>query len=112
MNELTGTDGGLGWDLLMHYGANEWHLEVWIVPPSSPLASALIEPLCRVLTRARRKAILTLKENLVLNDITYRSIDLYRAVIDNHVETTDEYLAWALKHGSVGQCDWLPEGNK
>lgn len=65
-----------------------------------------------MLIRARRKAILTLKENLVLNDITYRSIVLYRVVIDSHVETTDEYLAWAWKHGNVGQCDWLPEGNK
>ena len=111
-NHLAGPDKALYWQLrYLESDGTAWKLDIWSAPEdyAMPRGEHLVEPLRAALTRETRKAILELK-HLRTNDPTVAciSIDLYRAVVDDHVRTADELRAWLQSH-EIGQLtDWTP----
>lgn len=111
-NHLAGPDKALYWQLrYLESDGTAWKLDIWSAPEdyALPRGEHLVEPLRAALTRETRKAILELK-HLRTNDPTVAciSIDLYRAVVDDHVRTADELRAWLQSH-EIGQLtDWTP----
>jgi hypothetical protein len=111
-NELEGTDKALYWQL--RYRPNdgaEWKIDMWSAPEDYhlPRAEDLVEPMRTVLTLETRRTILELKE-LKLQDPSLQclSVDLYRAVLDDGVRTSDELRTWLESHETGKLTDWKP----
>ncbi|NUT98192.1 MAG: hypothetical protein HOY78_39890 [Saccharothrix sp.] len=76
------------------YG-REWNLDIWFVddPTRQPdLTHAATFP--QRLTDETRAAILHIKHNYP----DYRSLELYKAVLDDDVRTVDDYIHWRNTH--------------
>jgi hypothetical protein len=89
---------------------NAWIIELYVSTPAASFfgwTSELARLLEGVLTPDQRHAILELKEALV-GDAEYRSMDVYRAVVDDGVRGTDDFLRWRPEHGSAKLARWLP----
>lgn len=82
VNAVGAPDAGLGWELV------------------APMRAAP-----RSDTRAR---ILHIKEALMKHKTGYRSIDVYRAVLDHGVNDVEEYDQWCRSHSSTGLINWRP----
>jgi hypothetical protein len=75
-----------------------------------PHGEHLVEPMRASLTPDTRKAILKLKELRSLDsNLQCPSVDLYRAVIDDGVRTTDDLHNWLKSHKTGNLTDWKPK---
>jgi hypothetical protein len=105
------THGWLAFDITCSDADGDpWIIELYVSTPAASFfgwTSELARLLEGVLTSEQRRAILELKEALA-GDAEYRSMDVYRAVVDDGVRGTDEFLRWRTEHGSAEIARWLP----
>lgn len=110
INAVGTTDAGLGWELRYHYREVSWAVQMWLLPDDydGPRSADLVEPMRAALDDTTQAVILRVKEELVARPVAYRSIDIYRAVLDHGVESVEEYDKWCLSHSSTGLINWRP----
>jgi hypothetical protein len=110
INALDGDDAGLGWEIRYRLRDVDWSVQMWLLPVdySGPRSAALVEAMRDALDRTARCAVLRIKEALVRRAGAYRSIDDYRAVLDDGVKDLDEYDEWCRLHSSTGLISWKP----
>ena len=111
-NELSGRDRALYWQLRYRTtDGTEWKIDMWSASEDYdlPRAENLIEPMRAALTPETRTAILELK-SLRSTDPHLRcpSVDLYRAVLDDHVRTASDLRQWLTTHETGRLSDWCP----
>lgn len=110
INALGAPDGGLGWEL--HYRLEEvrWTVQMWLLSPDydGPRSADLVAPMRTALCSNTRSRILHIKEALVARKDEYRSIDVYRSVLDHGVNGVEEYDRWCRSYSSTGLIDWRP----
>jgi hypothetical protein len=102
--------GWLSFDIVCVFGGEKWTIELYVNGPEASClgwTAELAGVFSRVLSPEQRDAILELKEALV-DDPEYRSMDVYRAVMDGGVSGVDAFLAWRTEHGSEELARWLP----
>ena len=108
---LTAKRGWLYWEIEVRCeDGDEWTIETYVNGPADPYRGwsvELADALDRVLTEEQREVILALKEALA-DDEDYRSLDVYRAVVDGGVRTLDAFRAWRVEHGSAELVHWIP----
>ena len=76
-----------------------------------PYAAQLVEPLWQILTLETRRIILELKALMQDGFIPrYPSIDIYRAVIDGHVQTSVQLEDWLKQYPRDFLTFWKPGG--
>lgn len=113
-NELAGRDKALYWQLRYRQDdGTEWKIDMWSAPIDYdlPRGEHLVEPMRASLTRETRRVILELKE-LRAQDPSLRSpsVDLYRAVLDDNVRTSDQLRTWLESHEIGRLSHWRPKG--
>jgi hypothetical protein len=112
INAVDDEDAGLGWEVVCadRTGAR-WRVQMWLLPIdyAGPRSADLVAPMRARLDAATRCSILRIKEHLVATATAYRSIDVYRAVLDHGVAGPDEYGRWTQRHASTGLIAWSPE---
>jgi len=110
INAVGEEDAGLGWDVHYHHQGVVWHIQMWLLPPDygGPRSCDLALAMDRVLDDHSRCAILRIKEHLVGQQSPYRSIDVYRAVLDYGVGDGHDYQRWAMSHSTTGLIAWRP----
>lgn len=102
--------GWLSVDIVCDIRGERWTIELYVNGPGASCpgwTSELAAVLSPVLTPEQRHAILELKEALA-DDPEYRSMDVYRAVVDGGVRGIDAFLDWRREHGSEELARWLP----
>ena len=111
-NYLDAVDEGLYWQIIYRDDdKTEWKIDMWSLrrDHSGPCATELVEPLCKALTMERRLAILELKSATQAGTIQrYPSIDIYRAVIDGNVRTSEQLETWLAQHPRPYLTFWKP----
>ncbi len=112
LNALNTPDQALYWQLKCRGddGA-EWKIDMWSAPEDYPLPRGehFVGPMQQALTPETRMAILTLKEARAAGELPgFLSIDLYRAVIDDGVRTTDQWRQWQQTHETGVLTAWKP----
>jgi hypothetical protein len=111
INALEDEDAGLGWEAVCADHADAWwKVQMWLLPPdyTGPRSVDLLVPLRQRLEAPTRCSILRIKERLLETATPYRSIDIYRAVLDHGVTSPEEYARWVRQHASTGLISWLP----
>lgn len=114
-NKLADPDQGLYWQLrYQHPDGQEWKIDMWSFGHDHPgaYAAALVEPFTEALTDETRQAILTIKEQALI-DATLQcgSIHLYRAVLDDNVRTVEQFRVWLEQNSTDGLTSWQPRRN-
>ena len=102
--------GWLSFDIVCLAGGERWTIELYVNGPDASCpgwTAELARVLSQSLTAEQRHAILELKEALA-DDPGYRSMDVYRAVVDGGVRDADEFLSWRVGNGSEELARWLP----
>ena len=100
------TYGWLAFDVVM----GDWAIELYVSTPSASCfgwTSELARAFGDMLDAEQRHAILELKEALA-DDPEYRSMDVYRGVVDGGVRDLDGFRRWREEHGSEELRRWLP----
>lgn len=112
-NELEGRDKALYWQLRYRQNdGTEWKIDMWSAPEDYdlPRSERLIKPMRESLTHETRKIILELKELRAQDpSLQCSSIDLYRAILDDHVCTPNELRIWLGSHETGKLSDWRPK---
>ncbi|WP_188302155.1 hypothetical protein [Streptomyces sp. CBMA123] len=110
INAVGEADAGLGWELRYHHQGVPWTVQMWLLAGDydGPRSADLVGPMRSALDDVTRAAILRLKEALVERGAAYRSIDVYRAVLDHGVESVEEYDRWCRSYSSTGLINWRP----
>ncbi|MFG3041765.1 hypothetical protein ACGFYZ_33165 [Streptomyces sp. NPDC048330] len=110
INAVDGPDGGLGWEVRYRYVGVPWAVQMWLLPGDydGPRSADLVAPMRDALCYRTRAAILSIKEALVERGAEYRSMDVYRAVLDDGVKDVEEYDRWCRSYSSTGLLDWRP----
>jgi len=110
INAVGEQDAGLGWDVQYTCQGQVWHIQMWLLPPeySGPRSSDLTPAMSEALDASSRCAILRIKEHLVGQRRPYRSVDVYRAVLDHGISSAEEYQRWAVTHSTEGLIAWRP----
>ncbi len=111
-NCLNTPDQALYWKLVCRGddGA-EWKIDMWSAPDdyALPRGEDFVEPMKAALTPETRAAILAIKEARAAGEVSsFLSIDLYRAVLENGVRTTDQWREWQQTHETGVLTDWKP----
>ena len=109
-NELDGPDQGLYWQVRYRADSSEvWKVDMWLLAHNhrGPRAVDAVEPMRRALIDETRSAILEIKEALADRD-DVRSVDVYRAVLDDGVRSLDAFIQWHDRNASTDLVDWLP----
>jgi len=104
-NDAT-TYGWLAFDIVIE----DWAIELYVSTPAASCfgwTAELARTFGDLLDAGQRHAILELKEALA-GDAEYRSMDVYRAVVDGGVRDLDTFLRWRGEHGSEKLERWLP----
>ena len=111
-NHLDEADEGLYWRLTYRdYDGTEWKIDMWALRRDhpGPCAAQLVEPLRQALTTERRRAILEFKSAIQAGVIQhYSSIDIYRAVIDGDVRTSEQLENGVLQQPRPFLTFWQP----
>jgi hypothetical protein len=104
-------DDGLGWQVTYLHGDTRWTVQMWLLPADypGPRAADLVAPLKARLDLWARTAVLSIKEALVHAGAAYRSIDVYRAVLDDGIDTPERYTAWCAENTTSGLLGWRPK---
>ena len=112
-NELAGRDKALYWQLrYRHNDGTEWKIDMWSAPTDYdlPRSEHLVKPMRASLTPETRRVILELKEQRGLDSsLQCLSVDLYRAVLDDNVRTSEELRTWLESHETGKLSDWKPK---
>jgi hypothetical protein len=111
-NELDGLNAGLYWQLRVRHQSELWKVDMWMFGPDhpGPRSGDLVEPLRQALDARSRCAILRIKEEALADrgPGAYRSIDVYRAVVDDGVTGLAEFDTWRASHACDGLVRWRP----
>ena len=111
-NEMDGPDQGLYWQLhYLHEDEQEWKIDMWSLQHDhpGPYAAALVEPMRKALTDETRRAILELKEQMLLDPGLQRgSIHIYRAVLDGGVRSSEQFRVWLERNQTDALISWKP----
>jgi hypothetical protein len=111
INAVGDEDAGLGWEIACADRTGvRWKVQIWLLPDdyAGPRSADLVAPMRARLDTATRCSILRIKEHLVATATAYRSIDVYRAVLDHGVAAPGEYGRWTRRHASTGLIAWSP----
>ncbi|NGO67028.1 hypothetical protein [Streptomyces boncukensis] len=110
LNAVDEPDAGLGWEVRYRVHGVPWTVQMWLLPTDydGPRSADLVEPMRAALSSGTRSTILCIKERLVARGTEYRSIDVYRAVLDDGVKDIDEYDRWCRSYSSTGLLNWRP----
>ena len=111
-NELAGPDKALYWQLnYRHADGEDWKIDMWSAPEDYdlPRSEHFVGPMLEALTPETRRAILELKEARARVAVPEcLSIDLYRAVLDDHVRTESDLRRWLDTHETGQLTGWKP----
>jgi hypothetical protein len=111
-NALASVDQGLYWQFLYRSDdATEWKVDVWMLASDhpGPLSTWMIEPMRQALTPESRRRILRLKEARTRGEVDgVASIDIYRAVLEDGVDSVDELRAYLGSDYVPMLTPWLP----
>jgi len=109
-NELESPDQGLYWQIRYRFapGSEPWKLDMWLLPHDhrGPKSTNMVDAMRRALTDETRVAILEIKA--AVSGEGARSIDVYRAVLDDGVRSAPEFAEWNERNASTGLVDWRP----
>jgi hypothetical protein len=110
LNGSATEDAGLGWQITYRNNGVGWNVQMWLLPAdyAGPRAADLVPALSARLDTPARAAILSIKEALVSSRTGYRSIDVYRAVLDDGIDTPEQYASWCTRHATTGLLSWRP----
>jgi len=110
INAIAEEDAGLGWEAVYIGRDGPWQIQMWLLPVDypGPRSCDLATVMRARLGTAERCAILRIKEGLLATDTPYRSIDVYRAALDDGVRTVEEYRRWTVAGSSTGLLSWRP----
>jgi len=105
-------DPGLYWQVFFQDGdGTRWDIDNWLVPFSHPhagMADAFATAMQAALTDETRAIIMTIKTTMPA-DCGARGIDVYRAVLDDGVRTTGQFIKWLAAAGPRDQIEtWSP----
>jgi hypothetical protein len=102
IRNFPGFDHGLYWGIRLHYAEREWKIDLWGYDDTDyqkHIADA--EALHRQLQQTDRVAILRIKHVICQHPDhrgnVYNSMAIYRAVLEDKVESVDEFKAWLEK---------------
>lgn len=110
INAVGEEDAGYGWDVQFTHRGEMWHVQMWLLPSGydGPRSSDLAPAMNQALDDTSRCAILRIKEYLIGQRKWYRSIDVYRAVLDFGIDNGRDYEKWAPSHSSARLIAWRP----
>lgn len=113
LNFMGTSDPGLYWRMDYRDAAGTlWDIDQWLVPndhPHAGVAETLVASMRQALTDEARRTILEIKASRGAQP-KYRGIDVYRAVLRDHVGTPAEFVRWlAANPPSLDTVDtWHP----
>ncbi|MEU2021883.1 hypothetical protein ABZ565_06925 [Streptomyces sp. NPDC016469] len=110
INAVGEPDAGLGWELQYRYEGERWAVQMWLLAADydGPRSADLVAPMRAALRTTTQARILRIKEALVGRGEEYRSIDVYRSVLDGGVNDVEEYARWCRSYSSTGMINWRP----
>lgn len=110
INAVGEPDAGLGWELHYRFEGERWSVQMWLLAADydGPRSADLVAPMRAALGPGTRARILRIKEALVAREDAYRSIDIYRSVLDYGVNDIEEYDRWCRSYSSTGMINWRP----
>ena len=96
----------------LHDDGQLWKIDMWSCRPREVVGvcgANLVDPLRKALTEPARETILRLKEEILAQQ-TFKcpSLQIYRAVLDHGVNTSEELREWVEQNPVVGVIDWKP----
>ena len=102
IRNFPGFDHGLYWGIQLRYAGQEWKIDLWGYSDSDYQTHiAEFDALHRQLQQADRTAILRIKHVICQHSDyrgnVYNSMAIYRAVLEDKVESVDEFKAWLEK---------------
>ena len=103
IRNFPGFDHGLYWGIRLCYAEREWKIDLWGYSDADYQTHiAEFDALHRQLQRADRTAILRIKHVICQHPDyrgnVYNSMAIYRAVLEDEVESVDEFKAWLEKN--------------
>ncbi len=110
-NHINGPDQGYYWQI--HYVSDDgmdWKIDLWSVHEDhpGPTARDMREPMLAALTENSRRAILEIKEKMLIHKYLVPSIYLYQAVLQDEISTFSDFKEWVLHNRTEGLVDWQP----
>lgn len=106
IRNLPGFDHGLYWGIQLRYAGREWKIDLWGYDDTDYKKYITeFDALHRQLQQADRTAILRIKHVICQHpdyrgDV-YNSMAIYRAVLEDKVETVDEFNTWLEKNAQT-----------
>lgn len=106
IRNLPGFDHGLYWGIQLRYAGREWKIDLWGYGDTDYKKYITeFDALHRQLQQADRTAILRIKHVICQHpdyrgDV-YNSMAIYRAVLEDKVETVDEFNTWLEKNAQT-----------
>lgn len=105
-----GFDHGLYWGTQLRYAGREWKIDLWGYDDTNYQKHiAEFDELHRQLQQADRAAILRIKHVICQHPDyrgnVYNSMAIYRAVLEDKVESVDEFKAWVEKNQQLHRYD-------
>ena len=102
IRNFPGFDHGLYWGIQLRYAEREWKIDLWGYGDTDYQTHiAEFDALHRQLQQADRTAILRIKHVICQHPDyrgnVYNSMAIYRAVLEDEVESVDEFKAWLEK---------------
>ena len=103
IRNFPGFDHGLYWGIQLRYAGREWKIDLWGYDDTDYQTHiAEFDALHRQLQQVDRAAILRIKHVICQHPDyrgnVYNSMAIYRAVLEDKVESVDEFKAWVEKH--------------
>ena len=103
IRNFRGFDHGLYWGIQLRYAEREWKIDLWGYGDTDYQKHITeADALRRQLQQADRVAILRIKHVICQHPDyrgnVYNSMAIYRAVLEDKVESVDEFKVWLEKH--------------
>ena len=103
IRNFPGFDHGLYWGIQLRYAEREWKIDLWGYGDTDYQKHITeADALRRQLQQADRVAILRIKHVICQHPDyrgnVYNSMAIYRAVLEDKVESVDEFKVWVEKH--------------
>ena len=103
IRNFPGFDHGLYWGIQLRYAEREWKIDLWGYGDTDYQKHITeADALYRQLQQADRVAILRIKHVICQHPDyrgnVYNSMAIYRAVLEDKVESVDEFKVWLEKH--------------
>ncbi|MDQ0185370.1 nucleotidyltransferase domain-containing protein [Cytobacillus sp. FSL R5-0569] len=110
-NYLNESFNGLYFKILYKYDNLEvWKIDMWLFPKShkGPLFRDLVKEMQYSLTHESRTHILSIKEELSKRELTYPSIFVYRAVLEDGIINSEQFYDWLADQDITRWTHWKP----